>query len=128
MGTPLKVKVAKPRKQFSNPLHFLRNPEENLTTHSSYYRIELGQNNLLHTLPVKNKEISVFSAICQLISKGKLLWDLAIFIMYATNAAQNTKLSKNHSYCDCLTNLLLTKQWPPEIKMLKCYSLKNVPL
>ena len=48
MGTPLKVKVAKSRKQFSVHLPSTR-------------------------------------------SKKKLSWDLAIFIMYATNATQNTQ-------------------------------------
>ena len=44
-----------------------------LSTHISYHQslhnIEFGKKILLYTNPVQNKEISVFSAVCQLISK-----------------------------------------------------------
>ena len=39
------------------------------STHLSYHYIEFGKKILLYTIPVQNMEISVFSAVCQLISK-----------------------------------------------------------
>ena len=38
-----------------------------LSTHLSYHYIEFGKKIMLYIILVQNKEISVFSAICQLI-------------------------------------------------------------
>ena len=57
-----------------------------LSTHLSYHYIEIGKKIMLYIIPVQNKEISVFSAICQLISKKNILYyssfKKAIFCIY----------------------------------------------
>ena len=57
-----------------------------LSTHLSCHYIEFGKKILLYTIPVQNREISVFSAVCQLISKKNILYystlKRAIFCIY----------------------------------------------
>ena len=53
-----------------------------LSTHLSYHYIEFGKKILLYTNPVQNKEISVFSAVCQLISKKKIFLILLLKDLY----------------------------------------------